>query len=111
MKKSLMELIIQYELGNTEVVEARLRAFHLQYKEMYRHPLYKRVKLYLDFLQQINNDPRLLSDKSFEQKIIASLTTIPEAQEDLQAMSFYSWLKAKLQKRPYYEVLLETVRP
>ena len=111
MKKNLMELIIQYELGNTELVDNRLRAFHQQYKSLYRNPLYKRVKLYLDFLQKINSEPRLLTDKSFEQKIIASLTTVPEAQEDLQAMSFYSWLKAKLQKRPFYEVLLETVRP
>ncbi|WP_224995291.1 hypothetical protein [Cesiribacter sp. SM1] len=111
MKKNLMELIIQYELGNTDLVDDRLRAFHQQYKGMYRNPLYKRVKLYLDFLQQINGQPQLLHDKTLEQKITNSLTTVPEAQEDLQAMTFYSWLKAKLHKRPFYEVLLETVQP
>ena len=105
-----MELIIQYELGNTDLVDTRLRAFHEQFKSLYQIPLYKRVKLYLDFLQQINAQPQLLNDKSFEQKIIDSLTTVPEAQEDLQAMTLYSWLKARLHRRSLYSFLLETVR-
>ncbi|AHM60346.1 hypothetical protein D770_10445 [Flammeovirgaceae bacterium 311] len=50
------------------------------------------------------------NDKALEQKITHSLITVPEAQEDLQAMTFYSWLKARLHKRPFYEVLLETVQ-
>ena len=30
-------------------------------------------------------------------------------QEDLQAMAFYAWIKAKVYKKDYYQVLLETV--
>jgi len=44
-------------------------------------------------------------------KIEKYLTVVPEEKEDLQAMTFYAWLKAKYLKRKYYDVLLEIVKP
>jgi hypothetical protein len=32
---------------------------------------------------------------------------LSEEREDLQVISFYAWLKARVLGRPYYEVLLQ----
>jgi hypothetical protein len=35
-----------------------------------------------------------------------SLQFLPFEEEDLQAVSFYAWLKSKMTKKGYYETLL-----
>ncbi|MDN5199767.1 hypothetical protein QQ008_00295 [Fulvivirgaceae bacterium BMA10] len=110
MKKNLMELIIQYELGNADIVHTRLATFNKNFRDLYDNPIYNRVQRYTKFIRTLIDDPNCLSDKAFMQETTSILTQVPEEQEDLQAMTFYSWLKAKFQKRNFYVVLLETVR-
>jgi hypothetical protein len=56
-------------------------------------------------------DPLNFHKEDTQTKIDKYLTVVPEEKEDLQAMTFYAWLKAKILQRDYYEVLLETVKP
>lgn len=111
MKKDLMAIIIQYELGNDEIVTNRITAFKRSYGYLFHNPLYRRVELYIALINEIQINPSLLSRKTFEEEIMPKLVSTQEEKEDLQAMSFYSWLKSKFYKRNFYEVLLETVQP
>ncbi|PJA08730.1 MAG: hypothetical protein COX70_02975, partial [Flavobacteriales bacterium CG_4_10_14_0_2_um_filter_32_8] len=52
------------------------------------------------------DSPLLLKDQKFIEYIENTLVKIPVEQEDLQAIAFYSWLKAKMTKSNYYDVLL-----
>lgn len=110
LKKNLIELIIQYELGNVDIVLNRIRAIEKQYKRFFDHPTYARVKDFITHIRHLLDNPDYVTSEAFLGKVRESLVIIPREQEDLQAMSFYAWLKSKMQKRKYYEVLLEMVR-
>jgi hypothetical protein len=50
-----------------------------------------------------------VTNEEFVQKAEKTLIVNVHEQEDIQAMTFYAWLKSKMYKQPYYEVLLEMV--
>lgn len=110
-KKQIMEVIVQLELGNQEIALNRIRALERVSAGIFNHPLYSRAKSFLELIKKMINDPLNFNTSDTQIKIDKYLTVVPEEREDLQAMTFYAWLKAKLLKRNYYEVLLETVRP
>lgn len=66
---------------------------------------------FLELIKKMIIDPMNFNTKDTQTKIEKYLTVVPEEKEDLQAMTFFAWLKAKFLKRNYYEVLLETVKP
>jgi len=109
-KKSLMEIIAQIEIGNSEIALNMIRAFERRYKDMYSHPLYVRAKAFVELIRKMIQDPFNFRNEDFLRTIENQLVVVPEEQEDLQAMAFYAWIKAKVSKKEYYEVLLETVR-
>jgi len=110
-KKQIMEVIVQVELGNQEIALNRIRALERVSAGLFNHPLYSRAKSFLGLIKKLINDPLNFRDEDTQKKIDKYLTVVPEEKEDLQAMTFYAWLKAKFLKRNYYEVLLETVKP
>ena len=65
----------------------------------------------MDLIKKLINDPLNFRNEDTQKKIEKYLVVVPEEKEDLQAMTFYAWLKAKFLNRNYYEVLLETVKP
>jgi hypothetical protein len=109
-KKQIMEVIIQVELGNEEIALNRIRSIERASINMFHHPLYSRAKSFLDLIKKMILDPMNFENLETQEKIEKYLMIVPEEKEDLQAMTFYSWLKSKYLKRNYYEVLLETVK-
>ena len=107
LKKNMIEIMIQYELENYEIALNRIRAFERSFAQLFKHPLYARANLFMQKVKIIINNPTIIKDKTFVDDVINQLVKIPSEQEDLQAMAYYSWLKAKMLNKNYYEVLLE----
>jgi len=110
LKKSIIECINQFELGHSDLVEQRLNLIDKNFKEYFHRNLYKRVNTFLVLVRKLNNDPAIATTKEFYSLVEKSFEFIEAEKEDIQAISFYGWLKAKMQRRKYYEVLLELVR-
>ncbi len=110
-KKQIMEVIMQVELDNHEIAINKIRSLERVSSSLFNHPLYSRAKTFLELIKKMISDPLNFKNEATQEKINKYLVVVPEEKEDLQAMTFYSWLKAKVQKRKYYEVLLETVKP
>jgi tetratricopeptide (TPR) repeat protein len=110
-KKQIMEVIVQVELDNQEIALNRIRALERVSAGIFNHPLYSRAKSFLELIKKMIIDPLNFHKEDTQTKIDKYLTVVPEEKEDLQAMTFYAWLKAKILQRDYYEVLLETVKP
>ena len=108
MKKSVIELIAQYELKNYDLVRTKLKNIEKGFAEMLAQPLYKNANVYLYFIKQLIDNPTVKPDKLLT-KIDELFAFDPIAEEDLQEIRFYSWLKAKLLKKKYQEVLEELV--
>jgi len=106
LKKNMIEIMIQYELENFEIAINKIRAFEKSFANLFNHPLYKRANIFIQQIKTIINNPQVLKDKKFIDEVINTLVKVPSEQEDLQAMAFYAWLKAKMLNQNYYQVLL-----
>ncbi|MES2732309.1 MAG: hypothetical protein V4714_11185 [Bacteroidota bacterium] len=107
LKKSLSELILQYELGNVDLALNKMRAIERSFGELLRQKPYQNVRSYLQLVKQMLDQPAHVSRPDFFRQVDDSIDFAPLEQEDIQAMNFYAWLKSKMVRQDYYEVLLE----
>jgi hypothetical protein len=107
LKKNLIEIMLQFELGNIDIVLNRIRSFEQSYSELFNHPLYKRVNLFIKTIKTAIDSPEIMQSKVFIEEVQTTLVRQDSEHEDLQAMAFYAWLKAKMLGQDYYEVLLD----
>jgi hypothetical protein len=108
-KKGIMEIIALVEAGNYEIAMNRMRSIERSYSQLFSNPLHQRTKSYLQLMKKFIQDPANFNLEEVGEIIEKNLTTVPAKEEDLQAMTFYAWLKSKLLKRDFYQVLLEMV--
>ena len=113
------ELLVQFELGNADLALTRLKAVERRLLEEFpaveatadapARPAggrYHTVLRYLDCVRELIYDPGVARRPEFAQRTQAIPAFVSEEREDLQVISFYAWLKAKVQGRSYYETLL-----
>jgi len=105
-KKQLIELIIQVELGRADVATAILRHIRGEYSDFLSQPIYQRAAQFMDFVALYLDDPNMVTTPEFQQKVKAAGLGWGDM-EDVQAITFFCWLRSKMTGKPYYEVLLE----
>lgn len=109
-KKNLIEIIIQIEIGNTEIALSRIKGVERYFAEFFEQNLYQRARTFLRFIRYVVEKPENVKTKEFAEKVDEVIERLPGDQEDIQAMTFYCWLKSKMLGRPYYDTLIETIR-
>ena len=72
-----------------------------RHRELFKIDVFKRVGYFLKYIKRILTEVDFVNSPEFDQLIKDNLMTLPEEKEDLQAMSFYGWLKARKNKTPY----------
>ncbi|GAB2535292.1 hypothetical protein [Rufibacter soli] len=107
LKKKMGELIIQYEIGNLDLALDWVKALERSFEDLLCQEVYKNARSFLQLISFLILQPNMATRKDFFQQVEESLDFVPPEHEDLQAMSFYAWLKSKMLGRKYYEVLLE----
>ena len=65
--------------------------------------------VFMELVKAYYENPDAVRSKAFEEKVEASFVWLDRAQEDIFVMSFYAWLKSKMQNRKLYDVTLELV--
>ncbi len=109
-KKTMIELIIQCELGNDDLALTRIRSVEKYFSGFLAHPVYQRARLFLKFIRRIITNPELVTTPAFAEEVKEASLGWPGEKEDIQAITFFCWLKSKMLRRNYYEVLLEAMR-
>ena len=107
LKKNMGEVILQLELQNPELAMNKVRIMERSFKNLLAQDAYRNVKGYLQLIKKLIEDPYMLDQPFFVEMIEKELEFVPIEQEDIQSISFYAWLKARILKRRYYDVLLE----
>lgn len=110
MKKNLIEVIVQCELGNIEWALQKIKLIEKHFAEFLDQPFYQRARIFMGFIRELISDPNAISKPEFAKKVDEANLALPGDREDIQAITFFCWLKSKMVKRPYYEVLLEIVK-
>ncbi|MFT4600840.1 MAG: hypothetical protein ACI857_001017 [Arenicella sp.] len=107
LKKHIIEAIFQYELGHTDLAFDRVLSIERGFSILLKSDKYSKVAVFLNVIKQFMNNPAIAKTENFFEKIEGSFEWVGAEYEDLQEMSYYSWLKSKMQSRKFYDVLLE----
>ncbi|MBI1182667.1 hypothetical protein GC194_00240 [bacterium] len=105
LKKSIIEAILYYELGDDDLLHNKIRYIKTKFKRLLSNPLYQRALVFVALIERLDGIGEK-ERKSLEAEIETAFNFVPVEQEDLQAMVFYAWLKSKITATPPYEVLL-----
>jgi hypothetical protein len=109
-KMNMIELIVQCELGNEDVALTRIRSVEKYFSGFLTHPVYQRAKVFLKFIRRMITNPELVATPAFAEEVKEASLGWPGEKEDIQAITFFCWLKSKMLRRNYYEVLLEAMQ-
>lgn len=109
LNKIYIEVILAIETADIEFAEARMNSLIRRYgaflktqPQMHVLPFVKLIRYYCRYPEQVTSP-------EFEQRVEKTMNWKPADQEDLFLMTIYAWLKAKMQRRDLYEVVLELV--
>lgn len=109
-KKNMIEVIIQIELMHEDIALSKILSIEKYYAQFFQQTAYSRARIFLAFIKQLVSHPEIITSQSFANEVRDAQMAWPEEKEDLQAITFFAWLKARMKKRNYYETLVEVMR-
>jgi hypothetical protein len=109
IKKSVLEILVQIDLGNIDVVDSRLLSFKRNYFKHLKEIKKEKVITYLKLVETYYKNPEIVTSDAFHKKVEDSFEWIEKEKEDIFIMSFFAWLKAKMTKQDVYLVTLELI--
>jgi hypothetical protein len=106
IKKNLIEIILHIELSNLDLVESRLLSFKRKYFNYLKTIKQQRVITYLNFVEVYYKNPEIVTSEAFHNQVENSFEWIDTQHEDIFVMSYYAWLKSKMENQPLYKTTL-----
>lgn len=103
-----MEVLLHFDLGNDLLAESRIQSFQRKYGVHFKHEKDNPIWPFIGLIKSVLFDHEALQSASFAEKVENTIPWKGE-EEDVFNACFYAWLKAKMLKRPIYEVTLEVV--
>jgi len=110
IKKNLIEIILNVELEQIDLVESRLKSFRRMYGPYLKQIKQERVLTYLNLVEFYHKNPEQITSQKFKDKVENSFEWLEAKQEDIFVMSFYAWLKSKMEQQPLFTTTLELVK-
>lgn len=109
IKKNLIEILLRLELNHLDLFESRLLSFKRAYYNYLKSIKQERVIIYLSLVEDYYKNPELVTSPMFFDKVEESFDWVDAKREDIFVMSFYAWLKSKMEKKPLFTVTLELI--
>ena len=109
IKKNLIEILLQIDLGNIDLVDSRLKSFKRNYFSNLTEINQERVVTYLKLVETYYKNPEIATTTKFKEKVATSFNFIDTKKEDIFMISFFAWLKAKMTKKDIYLVTLNLI--
>ncbi|MEO4003990.1 hypothetical protein [Flavobacterium sp. CAU 1735] len=110
IKKNLIEILLHVELKNLDYVQSRLNSFKRRYKKYLLEIKEERVHVFLLLVEKYLDAPESFASLTFRNQVKNAFQWKSYRKEDIFVMSFYAWLKAKIEKTDIYTVTLQLVR-
>lgn len=107
IRKDMIRVIAQVEIGNIEISLTILRNIKKQHKEMLKAEEYRLALHFVDFVISYLNEPFKISIKELDDFFIKFKLVKTKIFEDPKLLAFYSWMKARLLKKKLYAILLK----
>ncbi|MAZ71874.1 MAG: hypothetical protein CMC70_01885 [Flavobacteriaceae bacterium] len=110
LKKSIIEILLLIELDKLDVVLSRLQRFQKKFNKKLKTMGETKVLNFMKLVAVYYDKPFEVTSEAFYNNVESSFEWIGTTREDVFVMSFYAWLKAKMEERDLYDVTLELVR-
>lgn len=110
IKKNLIEILLHIELKNINLIESRLLSFKRSHYKYLKDIKQKRVITFLSLVEAYYKNPENITTDVFKNTVEASFEWIEKQREDIFVMSFYAWLKAKMENEDLYITTLNLVK-
>lgn len=110
IKKNLLEILLQIDLGNIDVVDSRILSFKRTYFKHLKNIKQEKVITYVNLVEIYYKNPEIVTSEEFYQKVETSFDWVTKEKEDIFMMSFFAWLKAKMTKQDVYLVTLDLTK-
>ncbi|GAA3587165.1 hypothetical protein Q4Q39_19425 [Flavivirga amylovorans] len=109
IKKNLIEILLHIDLKNIDLVESRLLSFKRHYYSYLKGINQQRVITYLGFVESYYKTPEMVTSAKFRNTVQQSFDWIDIHKEDIFVISFYSWLKGKMNNQDLYTTTLDLI--
>ena len=109
-KKRIIELLTLIELDKLDVVLSRFNSFERSYFPRLKAIGEDRVNQFMRLVKHSYENPGVVTSESFRDRVGNKIVWKEKQQEDLFVMSFYAWLKAKMEQKPLYETTLQLIK-
>ncbi len=109
IKKGLIEILLHIELKNIDLVESRLLSFKRSHTNYLKGINQQRVLIYLALVEDCYKNPEKISSEAFKDKVENAFEWINKEREDIFVMSFYAWLKSKMENENLYSTTLDLI--
>ena len=110
IKKSLIEILLHIELQNIDLVESRISSFKRSHFKYLKSINQERAITYLLLIESLYKNPEKATQTKFRNKIESSFEWVGPIKEDIFVMSFYAWLKSKIEGTELYPTTLDLIR-
>ena len=109
IKKNLIEILLFIELGYIDLVDSRLLSFKRLYYDYLKSIQQERVITYLFLVERYYKNPETVTSSKFKNIVETSFKWIEKEREDIFVMSFYAWLKGKMNHQDIYSTTLNLI--
>ncbi|WP_244462115.1 hypothetical protein [Wocania ichthyoenteri] len=110
IKKHLIDILLQIELKNIDLVESRLLSFKRNHSKYLKSINQQRALTYLTLVEDCYKTPERVTSEAFKNKVESAFMWIDKTREDIFVMSFYAWLKSKMENKPLYTTTLNLIK-
>ena len=108
IKKNLLEILLLIELDYIDLLESRLKSFRKKHSTHLLQYGEKRILDFVNLISMYDNNKEVIHSEKFTKKLDLILKT-DNKEEDIFAISFYAWLKAKTKSAKTYDTCLEYI--
>ena len=109
VKKNLIEILVLTELDKLDLVLVRLQQFKRKFSKLLQNKGEERVLTFVKLISRYYENPKQVTTEVFKDEVENSFEWIGKEQEDIFVMSFYAWLKSKMEQENLYKITLELV--
>lgn len=110
VKKCIIEILVLIELDKLDLVLSRLKSFNSRYSKKLKAVGELRVLRFMKLVAIYYEAPKEVTSKKFKDTVENSFEWIGSEKEDIFIMSFYAWLKSKMEKSNLYKTTLALVQ-
>lgn len=109
LNRKYVEILLHIELGNYDYVDSRISSLLRKYGAHFKTNQYNKVLPFLKLVKKYYHNPEIVTTPEFRKIAKDGISDKSREEEDIFLMSFFAWLKSKMENKNLYETTLEMV--